>query len=829
VGGRRLVSAMAAVVLGLGLAVGVGAPAPADQDVVVSATPEAKHPRILDGRVYSIASSGPEVLVGGSFTTVRNSAPGSPDIDQPRLFRFDSDTGAIDESFRPQIDGDVEAVTYTGDGQSILIAGDFTTVDGQPAERLARLELDGSLDTSFEAHASRRVKDFALVGGRLIVGGEFGKLNGQEIRGLAALDPATGAVDPSFPLHVSVSRDEFKPYVQELDVSANGRWLVIGGNFQRVGTSERHQVAVIDLWGSSPKVAPWSTDRYRGDCAASYDDTYVRGIDISPDSSFFVVNTTGSYFGYDQMCDSTSRWELPPTSLGGGLQPTWVDHTGGDTFWAVEITESAVYVGGHMRWLNNPRPSPGGNDDGPGSVAREGIAALDPWSGVPLSWNPGKGRGRGAEALHATDDYLMVGSDTTIFAGQLRQRLAMLPVAGGTVNPAPEDVPLPVNFFYTTSGSDLNRMAFDGSTFGSISTVSGPAQDGVNWSGSRDGFVQHDRLNYFGPSQAFYSRSFDGTTVGSSVTNLSTSVGYVDSNADLTPYDQPYGVAQTRTAAFKGGRVFYTKSGLSKLFYRGHSLQSGILGGFESVASTNDWSGARSLEFIGNWLYAAWSDNKLYRFWAPDGLPRWGSRAVVDNGATSGIPWSSTKGLWAVGVSGTANPPAPPKQVTVTITRSATESATAEVAATQSVTKTSVVRRTVRLERRYHGRLLRVSATRSVTHEVTRSARRGGRSTATRTRSGTATCTAWSEAEATKCATNRAHERASDAALAAAVTAATDAALAEARDLARTAALRKVRAYIRSQLPEWRQIAYRLALRAAKRKMRAKITALEGG
>ncbi len=80
---------------------------------------------------------------------------------------------------------------------------------------------------------------------------------------------------------------------------------------------------------------------------------------------------------------------------------------------------------------------PTGDNDGPGALVRSGIAALDPYSGVPLSWNPGRDRGRGVEALHATDEYLMVGSDTPYFAGQLRQRLAMLPVAGGTVNPAP--------------------------------------------------------------------------------------------------------------------------------------------------------------------------------------------------------------------------------------------------------------------------------------------------------------------------------------------------------------------------------------------------------
>ena len=50
------------------------------------------------------------------------------------------------------------------------------------------------------------------------------------------------------------------------------------------------------------------------------------------------------------------------------------------------------------------------------------------------------------------------------------------------------------------------------------------------------------------------------------------------------------------------------------------------------------------MEFIGGSLYVAWSDNKLYRFSAPGGLPRWGTRTVVDNGDTSGIPWSRGQG-----------------------------------------------------------------------------------------------------------------------------------------------------------------------------------------
>ena len=263
-----------------------------------------------------------------------------------------------------------------------------------------------------------------------------------------------------------------------------------------------------------------------------------------------VVSTTGAYGGTQKLCDSASRWELPPTQSGDNLHPTWRNLTGGDTFWASHITESAVYVGGHQRWANNPRPSPGGDNDGPGSVERYGIVALDPLTGVPLSWNPGRDRGRGAEAITSNDDFLFVGSDTDLFDGQIRQRLADLPVVGGSANPQPSPVALPVTLNFAV-GSQLRSASFDGQTVGTASTTPGSA--GISWSGFRDGFVQNGRLMYFGDSQAFYARPFSSSTIGSE-TNLSTTVGYVDTNYNLTPYDQPYGVAETTVGGLPSGR-----------------------------------------------------------------------------------------------------------------------------------------------------------------------------------------------------------------------------------------------------------------------------------
>jgi hypothetical protein len=161
-------------------------------------------------------------------------------------------------------------------------------------------------------------------------------------------------------------------------------------------------------------------------CEATTIPSYLKDVDFSPDSSYFILVATGFVpqsggVGSD-VCDAAARFE---TDMPSPARPTWINYTGGDTLHSTVATGAAVYVQGHQRWLNNPF---GRNSAGPGAVSREGIGAIDPDTGKALPWNPGKTRGIGGKDLMATPAGLWVGSDGAYFNGEFRSRIAFCPL-----------------------------------------------------------------------------------------------------------------------------------------------------------------------------------------------------------------------------------------------------------------------------------------------------------------------------------------------------------------------------------------------------------------
>ena len=628
--GRRVLFTLVSAALLVGLAVQPGAAVNVPQAVVVSSNPADWTPHVLDGKVAAIVQVGNRMVAGGQFTQVASAAAPTTAIARSNIFAFDASTGAIDTAFAPVLDGEVESLAVAPDGLHLFAGGRFTRINGVAQKSLVKLRLtDGARITAFKGKTNARVKEMAVSGGRLYIGGTFATVNGVARSALAAVDPVTGALSNDVNLAFTGPRTG-TVNVDKFDITPDGSRLIAIGNWTYVAGLQRDQIVMVDLTTSPVGVADWATTRYQQQCARVFA-TYMRDIDISADGSYFVVGTTGAYRA-GSMCDTAGRWETGRT--GSGQQPTWVNYTGGDTLYSVAITGTAVYVGGHQRWMNN---SFAGDRAGPGAVAREGIAALDPVNGLPLSWDPGRDRGVGVFSLVSTPQGLWIGSDTDrIGRFEYHGRIAFMPVAGGTPVPEYRVGTLPGDLYRLGLDGALTRRSFDGTTAGAPATVA----TGVDWSTARGAFMVSGRLYTGNADGTLTVRDFDGTTAG-----FSSPIALNGLTSTQFPISRITGMF------FSNGRIYYTVSGGdTRLYYRYFTPESGVVGADTFVASGatdgRNWSTVNGLAMASGRLYYATTAGTLSAVDFTGGLPT-GSTTVLSGPDVDGQTWQS-RGLFVL-------------------------------------------------------------------------------------------------------------------------------------------------------------------------------------
>ena len=135
--------------------------------------------------VQSLAlQSDGKVLLGGRFTTVNGTTMG-------RVARL-TDLGALDDAFQPGAGANEwVAVVALEPGGKIYVAGGFTEIDGIALNRLARLNSDGSVDTSinFGAGANDFINTLVVQPDRkLVIGGGFTAFDGVARQHLARIN-----------------------------------------------------------------------------------------------------------------------------------------------------------------------------------------------------------------------------------------------------------------------------------------------------------------------------------------------------------------------------------------------------------------------------------------------------------------------------------------------------------------------------------------------------------------------------------------------------------------------------------------------------------------
>jgi uncharacterized delta-60 repeat protein len=173
---------------------------------------------------------------GGSGRIVRLNSNGTLDGS------FDPGTGIVNPNY---YDARIKAVAVQSDGK-ILIAGDFISFNGTSRNGIARLNSNGSLDSSFDPGLGAtddsgnwpRVRALALqANGKVLIGGYFTKVNGTNRNHLARLN-ANGSLDASFDPGTGTDGA-----VQTIALQPDGKVLIGGDSFNTVNGVTRPHIA----------------------------------------------------------------------------------------------------------------------------------------------------------------------------------------------------------------------------------------------------------------------------------------------------------------------------------------------------------------------------------------------------------------------------------------------------------------------------------------------------------------------------------------------------------------------------------------------------------
>ncbi len=127
--------------------------------------------------------------------------------------------------------GIVEAIAHAPQG-GVYLAGDFTGVHGVARTRVARLSPDGEVDLGFDPRMGPNGKVTALgvqSNGQVVIAGDFTMVDGEQRVGVARLD-ADGALDPSFDPGFGAQHTNATPFIRVVLPRDDGS-VLIGGAF----------------------------------------------------------------------------------------------------------------------------------------------------------------------------------------------------------------------------------------------------------------------------------------------------------------------------------------------------------------------------------------------------------------------------------------------------------------------------------------------------------------------------------------------------------------------------------------------------------------------
>jgi uncharacterized delta-60 repeat protein len=183
-----------------------------------------------------------KIYVGGSFSTVGGTS-------RNRIARFNND-GTLDSTFNPGtgFNGSITALVYDPLTSKLYVGGTFTTFDSVTRINLARLNGNGSLDTTFAAAGagfSGSVLSLAFdnVNTKIYAGGNFSSYDGNSKICIVRLNN-NGTFDAAF------AGSGFNNTVTSLAFDSVINKVYAGGNFTQYNGAGQNRLVRINANGS---------------------------------------------------------------------------------------------------------------------------------------------------------------------------------------------------------------------------------------------------------------------------------------------------------------------------------------------------------------------------------------------------------------------------------------------------------------------------------------------------------------------------------------------------------------------------------------------------
>jgi uncharacterized delta-60 repeat protein len=391
----------------------------------------------VGGTVYCTAvQSDGKILIGGQFTSVLGVA-------RKNIARLNSD-GTLDTTFNPGANSNVSAIAVEPDAR-ILIGGDFAgpnSVGGQSRNFIARLNSDGSVDSTFDPNADDDVATILLQpDGKILLGGTFTALapnGGTTVRcsELARLNP-NGSVEMSFN---PVPNSE----VYSIALQPDGR-ILVGGNFTALAPNggmsvPRNYIARLNVDG---------TPDMTFDPNANSD---ITAIAVRPDGK---VLLGGDFTQLAPGGAAVARNRLAQLNADGTVDPAFNPNANGNVETIVLQPDGRMFVGGSFTAL-----APNGG----ASAQRNRIARLNLDGTADPNFDPSASNRVYTITLQA-DGKILVGGAFDAIGGQSRNAFARLTNDTAAIQilaVTPDDV------LWTRSGAapQLSSVTFERSTDG---------------------------------------------------------------------------------------------------------------------------------------------------------------------------------------------------------------------------------------------------------------------------------------------------------------------------------------------------------------------------